>query len=92
MAGAEFWQGTPAELGRFLEGVSLARRDALDALTVSAWQGAAFERQKRLPDLRRILSRRAEPDAEREQGGETKEQLREKWRTFFSRARAARAG
>jgi hypothetical protein len=95
MAGEDFWQGTPAEHGRFLDGASLARRDALDALTVGAWQGAAFERQKRLPDLQRLLARRAERterDSEPDQGGESKEQLRAKWRQFFDRARVARGG
>lgn len=94
MAVEDFWDGVPAEHGRFLDGVSLARRDALDALTVAAWQGVAFDRSKRLPDLQRLLNRRAER-AERDpeaRGLETKEQLTAKWRHFFERARAARGG
>lgn len=91
MSAEDYWWNTPAEHGRYLEGVSLARRDALDALTVAAWQGVAFDRTKRLPDLQRLLSRRAD-DQQDSSSGETKEQLRAKWRHFFDRARAARGG
>lgn len=92
MDAAAFWDGTPLEHGLYLDGVSLARRDALDALTVSAWQTVAFDRTKRLPDLARLLDRRAareEAEADRAPG-ETLEQIRAKWRHFFERARAAR--
>ena len=52
MGAEDFWHATPAELGRYLEGATLARRDMIDALTMSAWQIVAFDRTKRLPDLR----------------------------------------
>lgn len=86
----DFWHATPDELGRYLEGVARARRDTLDYLTVCAWQMVAFDRTKRLPDLRRLMDRRAQREEAAEPGGlETKEQLQEKWRTFFARAQSA---
>jgi hypothetical protein len=89
-----FWWSTPEELGRYLDGFTRARRDMVDALTVTAWQVVAFDRTKRLPDLQRMLSRRAEREEAREEAEPqaplaTKEQLVAKWRAFFERARTA---
>lgn len=53
-----YWYRTPREVTAFLEVVSERNADAKDLALFTAWHTEAFARQKRLPDLNRLLARR----------------------------------
>jgi hypothetical protein len=55
-----FWNLTHRETYAVIAGDAIRRRRDRQAIMWGAWHGAAFERSKRMPDLRAIL-RKMEP-------------------------------
>lgn len=56
----QFWDSTYRELYAAFQGDAIRRRRDRQEAISAAWHGAAFERSKRLPDIRAIL-RKMEP-------------------------------
>jgi len=55
MKPAEFWEATPHELGLMFDGYAEGVNERRKELLYLAWHVEAFARQKRLPNLKKIL-------------------------------------
>jgi hypothetical protein len=52
-----FWEVTPRELSCYLHGRAEAHRDEWRRALWQAWHGEAFQRTKRLPELKQIMAK-----------------------------------
>lgn len=66
-----FWDLTPCELLWELDAAKLRRNDAHDLVVMGAWYAEAIKqmtrRDKRVPDLKKLLARSTDPQTIREE-------------------------
>ena len=61
LAVSEFWNSTYREVYAAIAGDAVRRRRDRQAIMFGAWHGAAFERSKRMPNLRAVLAKMEPP-------------------------------